>query len=183
MVPSLLTGQSYDVAKETSWTWFPSDSLFWENPDPLINIFVSPHKLPYGGVIENTSAPNEHLVNKHWTKNTQRNDDPKIGDLRPWFKTLRLQDCIVPRNTFNFSVINVINYYQWRLPIHTILKYMYRYLLSVFWNTDLPVYTYSTKIILGGRTGSVYSRNSCIKKWDSIFNLLNFFYPSSRKHK
>lgn len=106
-----------------------------------------------------------------------------VPDSTCLFKTLRLQDCIVPMNSFNFSVINVINYYQWRLPIHTILKYMYRYLLSVFWNTDLPVYTYSTKIILGGRTRSVYSRNSCIKKWDSIFNLLNFFYPSSRKHK
>lgn len=57
MVPSLLTGQSYDVSKETSWTSFPSDNLFWENPVPLINIFVSPHKLPYGGLIENTSAP------------------------------------------------------------------------------------------------------------------------------
>lgn len=57
MVPSLLTGQSYDVSKETSWTSFPSDNLFWENPVPLINILVSPHKLPYGGLIENTSAP------------------------------------------------------------------------------------------------------------------------------
>lgn len=57
VVPSLLTGQSYDMEEDTRRTLFPSLMLSLENPSPLIRILVSPHRLPWLGVIEFTKLP------------------------------------------------------------------------------------------------------------------------------
>ena len=64
VVPSLLTGQSYEVVPDTSCTWFPSLMLSWENPLPLISRRVSPHKLPSFGVTESITGSGMQFFNK-----------------------------------------------------------------------------------------------------------------------